>query len=255
MSRIPGGSKNWYAMPASWDMDADLIDLPDSTVLLFLKLVDLCQRTRNGGKMALAQVLTVARSVHRGRQSIERLLLRGCLVIAPPLEDHCSVIDWSLLDHCSVIAIAKPSHWMLYADPSSPIPAAQQDRERANSVQAEKPRARKEREIEREKESIRSPSGSDRMDSARAVPRSAGGAARPAPVAGCWQGDTVDDDEPDDDLTRMSLAEKKAAARNAIREGQRKGPATGKDVTFSRYDPNRKIVPLTSGFKIDGGAE
>lgn len=90
------------------------------------------------------------------------------------------------------------------------------------------------------------------MDSARAAPRSAGGAARPAPVAGCWEGDTVDDDDP----PKMTRAEAIAAAKTAIRNGQKKSPySTGRDVTFSRYDPDRKIVPLTSGFKIDGGAE
>lgn len=89
------------------------------------------------------------------------------------------------------------------------------------------------------------------MDSARAVPRDAGGAARPAPVADPPAGDTV----VGDDLTNLSRAEKIAAARKAIREGQRKGPATGRDISFSRYDPNRQIIPLKSGFTVNGGEE
>lgn len=250
MSRRSDSVAPYFPIKHRFNTDPDIAGLPVSSRYLFLMLVDLCGMERNGGVLTRDQVREVCMSIPRGHAALLPLIARG------------SVVEEQRSDNGEAVYLLRSAaRWRvgLHGDateskPRTSIKAAERQSSDANVDETRTPRAREEKERKKEREEERTPSGSVRSSSARAAPRSAGGAARPAPMPGVFLGDTVDDDDLED-LTPMRRAEAIAAAKAAIREGQRKGPATGRDATFSRYDPNRKIVPLTSGFKIDGGAE
>jgi hypothetical protein len=110
-------------------------------------------------------------------------------------------------------------------------------------------RVKKDREIDREEE--RTPSGSVRSSSAPAAPRVAGGATQPA----------LEDQEqegvaPEEDLSKLSRSELIALTKRRAAEGRkRNSAATGIDTKFSRYDPDRPIVPINSAFRFDEDPE
>ena len=236
-------------LPMNWRNDPEMAGLPPAAQLIFVSLVELCQVANNGGVMTWAQVDAVCRGYARGRAALRRLIAAGALLERRWKDEDKQKIVQGKDAGETVLCIANAPRWLFISNTPASIPAAQRGSSGASGVQAQ-PRARahvkKDREIDRE--SIRSPSGSDRMDSARAAPRGAEGAARPAPEQLPAGGSLVGDD-----LPKMTRAEAIAAARKAIRQGQQNSPhCTGRDISFSRYDPNREIVPLKSGFSLGG---
>jgi len=249
-------NSNFFMMPLNWNHDPDVVDLPPTTQVFWLGLIGLCQSSGNGGVMTWAQVHSFARSFQRGHDAVMRLTSRGSLSVMHPTGGELAVDMQRTVPGDAVVVVRNASRWLLDKQPSTSLSAGKATSSGAKSEQTPDrapAHVKKEREIEREED--RTPSGSVRSSSARAAPRSAGGAARPAPIAGSAAAGRVDPDD-DEDLTPMSRADAIAAAKTAIRNGQRNSPySTGRDVKLSRYDPDRPIIPLRSGFKIDGGAE
>lgn len=92
------------------------------------------------------------------------------------------------------------------------------------------PRARVKEERERREEPFRSPSGSDRNGSARAAPRNAGGAARPAPTERQTPVDVAVGDQDDESGTVIGLGE--LSGPDLAKANIRKTRGTGRPTQF-----------------------
>lgn len=259
--------QSWFRLPYNWDMDDGLIGVPEGTKLLFLKIIEFCHSTGSGGTLTAAQLQILASRHKRGKESIDRLQASGALRYGCSKES-CGSTEAELrqcqgraeaelrqswgsaeaeLKQCW--SIAKAALWLPQGNQPKSIPPVQNRNRPAKSaenVPRGGAREKREREIEREEE--RTPSGSVRSSSAQAAPRVAGGATQPAlqdqESAGVDGGGTLSRDEA------------VALARSEIARGRAKNPAaTGIDTKFSKYDPDRPIIPITSAFGMNGDSE
>ncbi len=168
--------QQWMKHPTDWLGDDRMLKISLAARGLFLSMVAYCHKNGLDGSMTDAQVTACVPPGSRWRTQMEALTLI-----------HLVSVDRTT----SVYRIQDVRTWDLGGDSdvsSSYVDHSEPARQKV-SHDVEKPRAptrtparaavRGKEEIEREKESIRSPSGSDRMDSARAAPRGSGGAAQP----------------------------------------------------------------------------
>lgn len=160
-------NSNFFMVPLGWYRDPEISELPAGSLNVWIGLLEHCQVAGNGGVMEMREVNAVARSFARGTASVRALIERGTLVV-----------DGSFDAETTVVRISNPARWLMMSNPRKAIKAADEGGVAPNGVEASRARVKRDREIEREEE--RTPSGSVRSSSARAAPRSAGGAARPA---------------------------------------------------------------------------
>jgi hypothetical protein len=257
------GGQSWYRIPHNWELDDTLVGLPDTAQLLFLKIIGLCDATGSEGVVTGAQLLHLTAKGARGRRAVERLLCSGALSVvgplspgcpsdATPMSVRCSSVVTSVLAGCGSVVISMPARWLSVANQPAPISAGQNK----NRAPKKPPHAggRLETDRQTDREEGRTPSGSVRPSSAPAAPRVAGGATQPAlkdqeqeGVAPEGNGDRVD---------RSGRAAAIAFARSEVERGRKNNPAaTGIDTKFSRYDPDRPIVPINSAFRFDEDPE
>lgn len=160
-------SQRFFMLPLGWHRDPIVGRLSALGVNVFLALVEYCQVTGNRGVMTWDEVASIARSFVRGRSVIGQLVSEGA-VISESGEGEES----------DIVRLANPQRWLFIGSPRKSMSAGQDAGVASSSVAESRARVKKERETDREDE--RTPSGSVRSSSARAAPRSAGGAARPA---------------------------------------------------------------------------
>lgn len=158
---------HFFMMPLGWYRDPQINNLPAGALNVWVGLLEHCQVAGNGGVMTWGEIYTVSRSFARGTASVRALIDRGTLVV-----------DGSFDGETTVVRVSNPARWLLVSNPRMAISADGERGVASSGVAESRARVKIEREIEREEE--RTPSGSVRSSSARAAPRSAGGAARPA---------------------------------------------------------------------------
>lgn len=268
----------YMRLPLGWREKDEVIDLPPGGQVLLLVLVEYCQVRRNGGVMSEKQVRAICKTVERGHRSLALLVAAGVLKTATFHADHEHTTDSpsthrehttdsplhnqrhttaqprahqpgvipSVCRRCadgeSVVsqryAIVRPSYWFI-----SGAPAAGQGPD-------EVPRARERagarvgalvRREERVEEENRPPSGSGRFSSARAAPRVASGAARPAPKEEKDSEENAVGESGDLDAGGDSLAEdgprmSKSEAMKSIRKAIGKSSmSSGKPTQMRKY--------------------
>lgn len=257
------GGLTWFRVPHTWEVDEALIGLTDTSKLLFLRILGFSDSIGSDGVLTGAQLLHLTAKGARGRQAVERLLCSGALSVvgpllpgcpsdATPMSVRCGAVVDSLFAGCGSVVISSLARWLPVVNQPATISAGQ-NKNRAPKKADVEPRAgaRQEIEREREREEGRTPSGSVRPSSAPAAPRVAGGATQPA----------LEDQEmsgvaPEENLGTLSRSESLALARANIVKGQKNNPASkGISTQFSRYDPNRPIVPINSAFRFDEDSE
>jgi len=263
---MPGntnGGQSWFRLPHNWEMDETLIGLPDGAKLLFIKVIAFCDSMGSEGVLTGAQLQTLASRMTRGRQSVERLLSSGCLLVDPPLSPRSQSVVPPLSSGCysaapplpvgsQRVVVANAARWFLVVNPPKTISAGK-NTNRAPKKAEDEPRggAREKTDRQTDREEERTPSGSVRSSSAQAAPRVAGGAAQPAP-----KDLETPVSAPANGGGTMSRAEAIAFARSEIAKGRKKNPAaTGIDTSFTKYDPNRPIEPITSTFMFEEDPE
>lgn len=218
---------NFFMLPVEWYLDPDVIDLPPGAQLLFLRVVAYCQSSGNDGVISETQLNVLARSMRRGGVAKRQL---NCSV---------GVMERSARGNGEVVYVLASRHrWLFKVQRGASISAAQQrgsDGSSAKTQSSARPRAGKFLEKEQP------PSGAVRSFSARAAPRSTGGATRPA---------LVPDDPPAGRVETDNPPMSKTAALEMAKEqiAKRGGPTTGRDVTFSRWNPNRPIIQIPTAF-------
>ena len=271
---MPGntnGGQSWFRLPHNWEMDETLIGLPDGAKLLFIKVIAFCDSMGSEGVLTGAQLQTLASRMTRGRQSVERLLSSGCLLVDPPLSPRSQSVVPPLSSGCysaapplpvgsQRVVVANAARWFLVVNPPKTISAGK-NTNRAPKKAEDEPRggAREKTDRQTDREEERTPSGSVRSSSAQAAPRVAGGAAQPAPQERrMLPGEDLGD--PDGPIVvngrKLRGAELIAHVRAEVENGRRKNPAaTGIDTSFSKYDPNRPIEPITSTFMFEEDPE
>lgn len=223
-----GIGQSWFRLPINWDMDEDLIGLPEGAKLVFLKIVEFCHTMQSDGTLTTAQLHSVSSRSARGKQSVDRLLAAGALVL-----------DSAKTGGRQTVSIRNAARWLPGNNQEKPISAGHKAKPPAspvNNVPRGGARVKRERETEREEE--RTPSGSVRSSSAQAAPRVAGGATQPAP----------DPEVPEVPATgTLSRAEALASIRQTLNHAKQNVPgSTGRDTKFSKYDPNRPMTPINS---------
>jgi hypothetical protein len=249
-SMPPGanGIQSWFRLPYNWDMDETLIGVPEGTKLLFAKIIEFCHSMGSDGTLTIAQLKSLSERYTRGKQSVDRLLASGALLVNSPLSPG----GWSVSSPAQSVSIANAVRWLPVNNASKSIPPVQNHNrapKEPDSVPRGGARVKKEREIEREEE--RTPSGSVRSSSAPAAPRVAGGATQPS----------LEDQEksgvaPGKNGGTLSRSAAIALAKENIAKGRKNNPAaTGIDTKFSRYDPDRPITPITSAMTMDWDPE
>lgn len=229
--------QSWFRLPINWDSDEDLIELPATALVLFVKVVEFCHTMQSDGSLTYSQLQSLSSSLSRGRQSVDRLLASGALVADSPLS-HGRI----------PVRIRNAARWLPAVNPPKTISAGQSKNDQRKEVKPE-PRggARVKRERETEREEGRTPSGSVRPSSAQAAPRVAGGATQPAPTPESPEVPTVG---------TMSGAEARAAIRAQLTKAKQTVPgSTGRDTKFSKYDPDRPITPINSAMAAGWDSE
>lgn len=218
MTRVSERQAGWFKLSNTYHLDPKILQVSAGAELLFVRALALCDATQSNGRVSAEQVRVIA----RGMRS-----LRACCA------ELVGVLLWSYVDdvqgHCGGYVVLAYNKWVgtmptrQEENPDQPeksIEVRSMDRPRAGA----RGNARVKTDRQTDKDSIRSPSGSDRMESARAAPRDAGGATQPAP----------NNDGDPDTLGGLTGPE---AARAAIAKGRKNNPyATGRDVQFRRTE-------------------
>jgi hypothetical protein len=252
----------WFALPIAFARDPKLLSVPPATRYLFLELVALALEMDSGGRIDGVQLMSCGRGMrglrsHCGRLSVA-LLLRY-----DPLEDAYYILDdtkWLRRRQQSDTKATVERHQGDTKATSRKSVSAAPTGGHSGWTEETPPRggARVEKERKKEREE-RTPSGSVRSSSAQAAPRVAGGAAQPTPEPRQpLPGEDLGD--PDGpiivDGRKLRGAELIAHVRAEVENGRKKNPAaTGIDTSFSKYDPNRPIEPITSTFMFEEDPE
>lgn len=165
-------------LPLGWHRDPVISRLSALGVNVFIALVEYCQVTGNRGVMTWEELVSIARSFVRGRTVIDQLVVAEAVIVESVVGEE-SVSSGSVVGEESVIVrLSNTQRWLFTGNPRRAISAGEDKGVASNGDAESRARVKRDREIEREEE--RTPSGSVRSSSARAAPRGAGGAARPA---------------------------------------------------------------------------
>jgi len=264
----------YMRMPLGWRETDEVVGLSSSAKDLLMALVEHCQVRRNGGVMNEMQVRLICRTLERGHWALAQLISAGVLKMmdGSANQTHTSSTPDAhqrqtkrtpdahqtqtsstptakvelvyrrsargVPSECVWCAFVKPSFWFISG--SSTAGQGTDEEPRARSRPPARVGALAIRE-ERVEEEDRTPSGSVRSSSARAAPRSAGGAARPAPKREEDQEDDAfadggdldgRDDRVAEDDGPMSGAEARRAIRKAISKSSLN---SGKPAAMRKY--------------------
>lgn len=228
-------ARAWHPVPLSAIQDDDLLRVPPAARWLFFGMVFVAAAQRSNGRVGARQATSCVPGVSR----VGTLLRQLCdaeLLTFEHAEDAYYINDvekWGLPGPKPVATVSQPRQNSV----STGRKAAGHSVASGNVDEPSRPQRKKETEKERENVPIPSGIGSERSPS-RAAPRSAESAAQHAP----------DRDVPaGDDGRRLSRQEIIAKARSEIQKGRAKNPgATGRDTSFSKYDPDRPMTPINS---------
>lgn len=223
----------WMKIPASFDQDAKLLKCSVAARYLFLAMIGLCNRTGSHGVVDVVQVSSCGVGMRDVTSRCGELVVHQLLRYVPEEGAYC-VVDVQKWLGSGVPAVSppQPAKKVTAAQKPNPAPTRRLPREE-DSPRAPAPVVL---ERERDREPIRSPSGSDRIGSAQAAPRDAEGATQPAPdVSGDLDG------EPDNFATLSGPA----LVRAELAKGRKKNPhSTGIDTQLWKYPRDRITEPM-----------
>jgi len=243
----------WFAMPLAFARDPKLLTVPPVTRYLFLELVALSLETSSCGRVDAVQLSSCGHGM-RGLRQHCGLLMDALLLSYDQEEDAYYILDGAKWLEQRPQDDPKATVRRPQDDPkatSTKSVSAGQNVNRSQKEPKSEPRVGARVEQTDRPEEGRTPSGSVRPSSAQAAPRVAGGAAQPA---------LENLEDPVDpimvDGRRLRGSELIAYAKAEVEKGRAKNKsATGIDTKFSKYDPDRPIVPITSALRMNGNEE
>lgn len=232
--------RGWFAMPLAFARDPKLLAVPPATRYLFLELVALSLETPPYGRVSAVQLSSCGHGMRNLRARCGELM-GVSLLSYDQEEDSYWVQDGAKWLEQRPQGDTNPT-------PTPKVSPGQRAKGTEKAPRgAARGAAREELQTNTQTEEERTPSGSVRSSSAQAAPRGTGGATQPAQdqeSAGV------------DGAGTMSRDEAIAFARSEVAKGRAKNPAaTGIDTKFSKYDPDRPIIPITSAFGMNGDSE